>query len=77
MTNIDKIIRYLSKIPTRQIIALSLTALFIALSLKDKIESAQVATIYGMIIGFYFGNKTALETPDGYSLNKDKDKTVE
>lgn len=72
MTNIDKILKYVSKIPTRQIIAISLTALFIYLSIKDRIDSVQVGTVYGMIIGFYFGNKTALDTPDGYSLSKDK-----
>lgn len=72
MNNIDKILKYASKIPTRQIIALSLTATFIYMAVRGRIEATQVGTIYGMIIGFYFGNKTALDTPDGYSLKNDK-----
>lgn len=48
---------------TRKIIALSLTLLFIYLSLKDRIDSVQVTTIYGVIIGFYFGRSTALDDP--------------
>lgn len=67
-----KVIEIVSKISTRQLIALALTILFTVLSLTGKVESSQVSTIYGMIIGFYFGNKTALDTPDGYSLKNDK-----
>lgn len=75
MNNFDKILKYASKIPTRQIIALSLTATFIYMSIKGKIDAVQVGTVYSMIIGFYFGNKTALETPEGYSLKNDKTTT--
>lgn len=47
----------------RKTIALSLTALFIYLTLKGRVDIVQMTTIYGVIIGFYFGKSTALDDP--------------
>lgn len=47
----------------RKTIALSLTGLFIYLTLKGRVDIVQMTTIYGVIIGFYFGKSTALDDP--------------
>lgn len=60
---INKILKFLSHVSIRRMIAMLLTLLFSYLSIKGKIESEQVTAIYGVIIGFYFGKSTALEMP--------------
>ena len=68
---VNKILKYLSNISIRRMIAMLLTLLFSYLSIKGKIESEQVTAIYGVIIGFYFGKSTALEMPTSYKGSKE------
>lgn len=68
----NKVKELISKVEVRKTIALSLTALFIYMSFSKQIEPTQVVTIYGVIIGFYFGKSTALETPKTYDNNSNK-----
>lgn len=47
----------------RKIIAILLTIVFCYLTIVGKIASDQFIPVFSMIIGYYFGKSTALETP--------------
>lgn len=48
----------------RKIIALCLTLVFCYLSVVGKIQTNEFIPVFGMVIGYYFGKSTALETPN-------------
>lgn len=47
----------------RQIIAMCLTLVFCFLSVTGKISVNEFIPVFSMIIGYYFGKSTALDTP--------------
>lgn len=47
----------------RKVIALSLTAVFCYLSLNGIIKPNEFIPIFSMVLGYYFGKSTALDTP--------------
>ncbi|MGL5754692.1 MAG: hypothetical protein ACRCYC_05150 [Paraclostridium sp.] len=47
----------------RKVIALCLTAVFCYLSLKGTIKPNEFIPIFSMVLGYYFGKSTALDTP--------------
>lgn len=53
----------LSLIEVRKLISLSVTALFIALALMDRIDMKLVEYVVTTVIAFYFAKSTALDTP--------------
>lgn len=58
-------IQRLSKlIEVRKLIALSITALFIALALMGKIDMKLVEYVVTTVIAFYFAKSTALDAPN-------------
>lgn len=47
----------------RRIVAISLTAVFCYLSVTGKVTTDQFLPVFSMVIGYYFGKSTALDTP--------------
>lgn len=58
----------------RKVTAISLTLVFCYLSIRGTITSDQFIPVFSMVIGYYFGKSTALETPSGTEVNQ-KNKT--
>lgn len=52
----------------RKIIALCLTIVFCYLSIIGTIKPSEFIPVFSMVVGYYFGKSTALETPN---QNKD------
>lgn len=48
----------------RKLIAILVTIVFCYLSIIGTIKTNEFIPIFSMIIGYYFGKSTALETPD-------------
>lgn len=48
----------------RKLIAVCLTIVFCYLSLIGAIKPSEFMPIFSMVIGYYFGKSTALETPN-------------
>lgn len=47
----------------RKVIALLVTLVFCYLSVTGEIKSSEFIPVFSMIIGYYFGKSTALDTP--------------
>lgn len=47
----------------RKVIALCVTLVFCYLSIVGKIHTSEFIPIFSMIIGYYFGKSTALDSP--------------
>lgn len=48
----------------RKIIALCLTLVFCYLSIVGNIHVSEFIPVFSMVIGYYFGKSTALDTPN-------------
>ncbi|GAA0713593.1 hypothetical protein GCM10008904_28060 [Paraclostridium ghonii] len=48
----------------RKIIALCLTIVFCYLSIIGTIKPSEFIPVFSMVVGYYFGKSTALETPN-------------
>lgn len=57
--------KLIALIEVRKIIALAFSALFIYMAASGKIQSDQSLTVILMVISYYFGKSTALDTPKG------------
>ncbi|GAB6153746.1 hypothetical protein JCM17380_24960 [Desulfosporosinus burensis] len=55
--------KLMNLIEVRKIIALAITALFIALALMGRIDMKLVEYVVTTVIAFYFAKSTALDTP--------------
>lgn len=57
----------------RKIIAIVVTLVFCYLSIIGKIKSSEFIPVFSMIIGYYFGKSTALDTPPKRNSQTDED----
>lgn len=55
----------------RKVIAILLTLVFCAMTLRGDITSDQMIPIYTMILGFYYGKSTALDGPGKHDTKTD------
>lgn len=56
----------------RKIIALAVTGVFCYLSAKGDVKTSEFIPIFSMIIGYYFGKSTALDSPSNTFKNSVK-----
>lgn len=57
----------------RKVIAIIVTLVFCYLSIIGKIKSSEFIPVFSMIIGYYFGKSTALDTPSQKNIQVDED----
>lgn len=58
-----------TSVSIRKTIAVLVTLVFCYLSITGKITSSEFIPVFSMIIGYYFGKSTALDTPGGTEKN--------